>query len=123
MKPTKPEKPFAHCHVCFAPCGDDICFCSDRPTSPDDVLGRARDLLFERSKQYDDQTMPNAASLFFHLTGIYLSTRDGHIFLACLKLTRIYGKGVPHHTKLDSYLDAINYLALACATELNEKKD
>ncbi len=75
------------------------------------LLGTAFDILHDRDMQYGpaDDGFTRACNIFELVTGIKLTKYQATIFLHCLKLSRIYQTP----TKLDNYVDGINYLAFA----------
>ena len=75
------------------------------------ILGESIAILRDRNVQYGEMedTVIRACEIFELTTGKELSPYHANMFLHCLKLARI--KTAP--SKLDSYIDGINYLAFA----------
>lgn len=77
-------------------------------------LGEAKAIMDERAKQYDDEgsgerSMGAAVLAFNAITGGGLTTADGYLLLALLKMVRDNQRESPH---MDSLVDLVAYSAL-----------
>ena len=88
-----------------------------------DILAEAQSCLRARGEKYNkdnskggrERHMQEITTLFNQLTGHELKTRDGWLFMVCLKMVRAYANG--GH---DCYVDGAAYFALA--GEIEEEK-
>ena len=76
-----------------------------------EFLGTADGLVDERGKEYGDlnANFSRICNIFYHMTGVSLTTREAALFLHAVKLARL--RTSPN--KADTYLDGINYVAFA----------
>ena len=76
-----------------------------------EILNESIAILRDRNQQYGDMqsTVIRACEIYELVTGVELSPYNANIFLHSLKMARI--RVAP--TKLDNYVDGINYLAFA----------
>jgi hypothetical protein len=88
------------------------------------ILTKALDILDERGKEYEqaqgERSMAKTVEIFFAVTRIRLTEYEGWKFMQCLKLAR----QAVETPKLDSFIDSINYEALAaeCALRPSSKE-
>lgn len=88
------------------------------------ILIKALDILDERGKEYEqahgERSMAQTVEIFFAVTHIRLTEYEGWKFMQCLKLARQTASA----SKLDSFIDSINYEALAaeCALRPSSKE-
>lgn len=85
------------------------------------ILTKALDILDERGKEYEQQahgerSMARTVEIFFAVTRIRLTEYEGWKFMQCLKLARQAASA----SKLDSFIDSINYEALAAECMLRQ---
>ena len=82
--------------------------------NPDYILTHARQILGERARDYGDFRVMSdrMATMMGAQIGVKMSPSQSLLIMAQLKMARLSAK-----SKTDSYLDAINYIALAWASE------
>ena len=89
-----------------------------------DLLKTAFDVVGVRAKQYNAQdgpaerSMKNVVAAFNAATGTMLTTRQGWLFMCCLKLVRA---ALPTSSR-DTFVDLAGYAALAGEERGNELK-
>lgn len=84
-------------------------------TAPE-FLKAARQHMEDRAKTYDkpqgERSMEATVKAFFAVTGVEMTTEQGWLFMAILKMVR----SQQGHLKLDNYEDGAAYMALAGET-------
>lgn len=87
-----------------------------------DFLSKGKDILSERAEEYSvptgERNMAKTVTMFNTLTGHNLSVVEGWKFMAMLKMVRSQKVDGSFHE--DSYVDLINYTALAAEAHKQE---
>jgi len=90
--------------------------------TPDSILNQAMSEMQDRATTYDspegERSMSNTVEAFNLLTGEKMSTSDGWLFMALLKLVRA-NQG---DFRLDSFVDGAAYIALYGSEKSLEEK-
>lgn len=90
-------------------------------TTPQEPLYEAIETLQQRGVDYDsaagERSMAHTVDILNTITGNKLTEYEGWIFMVALKLARV----MANHSKRDTYVDAIAYLALAGECALSER--
>lgn len=85
------------------------------PAKADEILAAAQETLRQRAATRDqpsgERSMARAVAAFNAVTGHKLTTREGWLFMAVLKLARATTAGGRHNG--DDYVDGAAYFALA----------
>lgn len=94
---------------------DEMCRRSTDPAKADEILAAAQETLRKRATTRDqaggERSMARAVAAFNALTGHKMTTREGWLFMAVLKLARATTAGGRHNA--DDYVDGAAYFALA----------
>lgn len=82
-------------------------------TKAESLLTQAEKVLLARGAQYGsgerERSMDKIVNIYNAMTGKHMTVVEGWSFMVAVKLARIANESIPQE---DSYVDAINYLAL-----------